>query len=174
MTETDIQPVDAPRWLTWHPRRVPSNAVAFEKDGYSLTNPLIVYRPHRFHTFTKLQAVINAYRDRVKVLRSEGELEEITLNTASEEDFYCFIKSAPSTRRASLVLLDNGNLRAVWSGKDGSHVGIQFRGDQSASFVIFASRPSKSGVSRVSGKDTLDGLKSHIEVFGLDALLNPW
>ena len=174
MTGIDIRPVDAPQCLPWHSSSVLSNSVAFETDRYSLTNPLIEHRPYRFHTFTKLQAVINAYRDRLNILCSEGELEGITLNTESEDDLYFFIKSAPSTRRASLVLLDNGNLRAVWSGEDGSHVGIQFCGDQLASFVIFASRPPKSGVSRVAGKDTLDGVKRHIRTFGLDALLNPW
>ena len=173
MTGIEIRPVDVPECLPPHSSRLPSEAAAFETDGYSLINPLIEHRPYRFRTITKLQAVINAYRDRLKVLHRDGELEGITANTASEDDLYFFIKSAPSTRRASLVLLDNGNLRAVWSGGDGSHVGVQFRGDQSASFVIFASRPSKSGVSRVAGNDTLDGVKRHIRTFGLDALLNP-
>ena len=171
--EIDIQPVDVPECLPGHSIRVFSNAAAFETNGFSLINPLIQHPPYAFRTFTKLQAVINAYRDRVKDLRREGELEGITLNAASEDDLYFFIKTAPSTRRAALVLLENGNLRAVWSGGDGSHVGVQFRGDQSASFVIFASRPSKSGVSRVAGNDTLDGVKRHIRTFGLDVLLNP-
>lgn len=174
MTGIDIRPVDVPECLPGHSSRVLSTAAAFETDGYSLKNPLIEHPPYQFRTFTRVQAVINAYRSRVMALRRDGELEGITLNAGSEDDLYFFIKTAPSTRRASLVLLDNGNLRAVWGGDDRSHVGIQFRGDQSASFVIFTSRPSKPGLSRVSGTDTLDGLKSHIKAFGLESLLNPW
>ena len=99
-------------------------------------------------------------------------MDGITLNALSAEEFYLFVKSAPYTRRASLVLIDNGNLRAAWRGDDGSHVGVQFHGEQSASYVIFKRRPSTSDVSRVSGKDTLDGVKRQIHVFGLETLLN--
>ena len=173
MTGIDIRPIDTPRCLLAHSVRVLSNSVVLETDRYSLTNPFVEHRPYRFRTCTKLQTVVNGYRERLNFLRNEGEVEGIALNLASEEDFFFFTKSVPSTRRASVVLLENGNLRAVWSGDDGSHVGIQFRGDQLASFVIFASRPPKSGVSRVAGKDTLDGVKRHIGAFGLDALLNP-
>ena len=173
MTSIDIKVVDPPQYLSRHFYSVPSNSLVFKKDNYPLTNLLI--KPcslSQFHTFRELQSVINAYQDRIKVLRREGEVDGITLNTPSEEDFYLFVKSAPYTRRASLVLIDNGNLRAVWRGDDGNHVGVQFRGGQSASYVIFKHRSSTADVSRVSGKDTLDGVKQQIHTFGLETLLN--
>lgn len=120
----------------------------------------------------KLQAVIDVYEVRIKALRCEGEIDGMTLDASSEEDFYSFVKSAPYTRRASLVLMDNGNLRAVWRNDDGSHVGVQFRGEQSASYVIFKRRSSTPDVSGVSGTDTLEGVNGKIHAFGLDTLLN--
>ena len=120
----------------------------------------------------ELQAVIDAYQDRIKALRCDGEIDGITLNASSEEDFYLFVKSAPYTRSASLVLIDNGNLRAVWRNDDGSHVGVQFRGEQSASYVIFKPRSSTPDVSRVSGTDTLEGVNGQIHALGVDTLLN--
>ena len=120
----------------------------------------------------ELQAVINAYQDRIEALRCEGEVDGITLNASSEKDFYLFVKSAPYTRKASLVLIDNGNLRAVWRNDDGSHVGVQFRGEQSASYVIFKPRSSTPDVSRVSGTDTLEGVNGQIHALGLETLLN--
>ena len=118
-------------------------------DSCSLTNLLNKYTPHKFHNIKRLQDTINTYRDRVQMLCCEGEAEGIELHSPSEEDFYSFVKSAPFSGRASLVLIDNGNLRAVWRNDDGSHVGIQFRGGQTVSCVIFKRRSSASGISRV-------------------------
>ena len=172
MTSIAIQAVDIPQCLSRHSYSVPANSVTFEKSDWSLMNPLINYPPlSQFHALLELQVVINSYQERIEVLRSEGQLDGITLNASSEEDFYRFVKSAAYTRRASLVLIDNGNLRAVWRGGDGSHCGVQFRGKQVASYVIFKCRPSTSDVSRVSGSDTLDGVKRQIRAFGLEILL---
>ena len=173
MMSIDIKVVDPPQYLSRHFYSVPSNSAVFKEDDYPLTDLLIDhYSLPRFHELGELLAVINAYQDRIKVLRYEGKVDGITLNDRSEEDFYLFVKSAPYTRRASLVLIDNGNLRAVWRDDDGNHVGVQFRGGQSASYVIFKHRPPTADVSRVSGKDTLDGVKQQIHTFGLDTLLN--
>ena len=173
MTSIAIQAVDPPQCLSRYSYSIPSNSVALKKNDCSFANLLIDHLPlNQFDTLLELQVVINAYQERIKVLRCEGEMDGITLNTRSEEDFYLFVKSAPYTGRASLVLIDNGNLRAVWRGNDGSHCGVQFRGDQSASYVIFKCRSSRSDVSRVSGTDTLDGIKEQIHVFGLETLLN--
>lgn len=167
-----IQSVDTPRFSSIHSYNISTNVPASMLDSCSLTNLLNKYTPHKFHNLKRLQDTINTYRDRVQMLCCEGEAEGIELHSPSEEDFYSFVKSAPFSGRASLVLIDNGNLRAVWRNDDGSHVGIQFRGGQTVSYVIFKRRSSASGISRVAGTDTLDGVKSQIRAFGLEPLLN--
>ena len=173
MTSIDIQAADLPQFLSSRSFSIPSDSAVFEQGGYSQTNLSIEHSSSPpFHTLTELLAVINAYQDRIEVLRCEGEVDGFTLNASSEEDFYLFVKSAPFTRRASLVLIDNGNLRAVWRSNDGSHLGVQFRGGQAASYVIFKPRSSTPDFSRVSGTDTLDGVKRQIHAFGLETLLS--
>ena len=167
-----IQSFDTPRFSLKQSYEISANVPESMLDSCSLTNLLNKFTPHKFHNIQRLQDTINAYRNRVQLLSRLGIAEGIELYSPSEEDFYSFVKSAPFSRRASLVLIDNGNLRAVWRNDDGSHVGIQFRGGQNASYVIFKRRSSASGISRVAGTDTLDGVKRQIRAFGLEALLN--
>ena len=167
-----IQSIDTLRFPLTQSYNISANVPASVLDRCSPTNLLNKFTPHKYHDIQRLLDSINAYRDRVRILSRLGIAEGIELYSASEEDFYSFVKSAPFSRRASLVLIDNGNLRAVWRNDDGSHVGIQFRGGQTASYVIFKRRSAASGISRVAGTDTLDGVKRQIRAFGLEALLN--
>lgn len=107
------------------------------------------------------------YSRRIEVLRSDAEDDGFVLNEASERDFWQCIRSVPLAQKAGLVLVDNGDLRAVWKGDDGSHLGIQFLGNQWVEYVIFKRRPSTSDVARVAGRDTLDGIKRQIDAFDL-------
>ncbi len=113
-----------------------------------------------------------AYDARVEALRSDAEIEGFAINPASESDFRSFFDSIPFAQKASVVLLDNGNLRAVWKTADGDHVGIQFLGDSQAEYVIFKRQSTSQNVSRVADIDTLDGLKKQIRSFDLASLLN--
>ncbi|WP_419934132.1 hypothetical protein [Candidatus Palauibacter sp.] len=136
-----------------------------------LTNLLADHAPQPWSALLRLPTVLSAYEERVATLREYGEADGITLRAASEDAFLNFIKSNAYTRQASLVLLDNGNLRAVWKSDDGSHVGVQFRGGQAAGYVIFKRRDHGAETSRVAGKDTLDGVRGQIRAFGLEKLM---
>lgn len=116
--------------------------------------------------------VLDAYRERIATLREYGQADGVALRTESEAAFFEFIKSNAYARRAFLVILDNGNLRAVWQDDDGGHVGVQFHGEQVASCVIFKRRAHGAETSRVAGKDTLDGVREQIRAFGLDGLVS--
>ena len=111
---------------------------------------------------------LHAYHHRIETLRSDAEIEGFAVNDASEENFWSFIGSIPSGRKAELVLMDNGNFRAVWKDRNGDHLGVQFLGDQMAEYVIFKQRPSVASVSRVAGIDTLEGVINQLEAFDLD------
>jgi hypothetical protein len=113
-----------------------------------------------------------AYRHRIAELSSYGMDEGTSLNEASERDFWAFVEASVSTRRAGLVLMDNGNLRAVWKGDDESHLGLHFLGDQRARYVIFKRRPASRHISRVAGTDTLEGIRVQIRSFDLTSLVN--
>ena len=117
------------------------------------------------------QEAEQTYRNRIAELREYGVEDGVTVNLASERDFWSFVKSLPATRPGSLVLMDNGNLRAVWKGDRGSHLGLQFLGDQMIQYVIFKQRPGVSKVSRVAGADTFDGIKRQIDAFELKSLV---
>jgi hypothetical protein len=107
------------------------------------------------------------YSLRIEVLRSDAEDDGFVLNEASERDFWHYIRSVPFAQKAGLVLVDNGDLRAVWKGDDESHLGIQFLGNQWVEYVIFKRRPSTIDVARVASRDTLDGVKRQIDAFDL-------
>ena len=113
----------------------------------------------------------HAYGLRIEVLRSDAALDGFAMNEASKEDFWSFVGSLSFAQRAGLVLMDNGNLRAVWRGDSESRVGLQFLGGRLAEYVIFKRRQAARAVSRVAGRDTLDGIKKQIRAFDLAAMM---
>ena len=113
-----------------------------------------------------------AYTQRIEELHNEAALDGIEVSRTSERDFWSFVRLGDPDRRAGVVLLDNGNFRAVWEAHDASHVGIQFLGDGRAEYVIFSRRPATTEISRVTGIDTLDGIKRQIHASDLISLVN--
>ncbi len=113
----------------------------------------------------------SAYASRIEVLKEQAELDGYSLTRASRDAFFEFLKKNPWIRRGRLVLMENGNLRVVWKGENEAHIGLQFINNQSIQYVIFTRREPQSPVSRVSGRDTLDGLKRQIEAFDLNSVL---
>ena len=67
--------------------------------------------------------------------------------------------------------MENGNLRAVWKGANGAHMGLQFLDNRSIQYVIFKQRETSAPVSRVYGRDTMKGISKQIDAFDLDDLL---
>jgi len=112
-----------------------------------------------------------AWQSRIETLRADAQQDGYRLNMASERDFWRFIRAEPFIRKGSLVLLDNGNLRAMWKGDDGSHIGLQFLGGGVVQYVIFKHRPAVRAISRVAGRDSLDGVKRQIAAFDLRPLM---
>ena len=112
-----------------------------------------------------------AYKSRIMYLQSEAAHDGYTVSPASELDFWQFVRTAPEKRRANLVLMDNGNLRAIWSDDHGSRLGIQFLGGGVVQYVIFKQQNHGQPKSRVAGRDSLEGLERQINVHDLFALL---
>ena len=117
------------------------------------------------------RVVQQEYRRRVETLRSEVALDSFWINEGSEKDFWAFMKLQPFVKKGLLAAVDNGNLRAVWKGEHGTHIGLQFLGNRKVQYVIFKRRTPGGEISRVAGYDTLDGVKRQIHAFNLEPLL---
>ena len=110
-----------------------------------------------------------AYQSRITQLRSFAEEDGIELSASSERDFFDFACTDPHTKLASLVLLDNGNLRAVWRVGE-QEVGVQFCGDGSVQYLI--SRESDRGeITHTAHRGTFGDLLETLETAGLVRLL---
>ena len=109
------------------------------------------------------------YQRRIAQLRSFAEEDGIELSAPSEDDFFDFACTEPQTRAASLVLLDNGNLRAVWrSGQQ--EVGVQFHGSGSVQYLI--SREGDDGkITHTARRGTFEEFLEAIESADLGGLL---
>ncbi|MEN8132938.1 MAG: hypothetical protein ABFS45_22730 [Pseudomonadota bacterium] len=114
-----------------------------------------------------------AYRERIAELITDAAIDGITLNKASERDFWTFLKDLDFFWKGNLFLLDNGNIRAVWKSKTGDQIGVQFFGNGTVQYVIFKYRPRANSVFRVAGRDTIDGVWRQLAAFELDDLINP-
>lgn len=110
---------------------------------------------------------LQAYKVRIEELRADAAQDGYGLNAASERDFWHFIRSEPFIRKGNLVLMDNGNLRAVWKDEHGTHIGLQFLGGRSVQYVIFKRRAAAIEISRVAGRDSLEGVKRQFAAFEL-------
>ena len=113
----------------------------------------------------------SAYKDRIRLLKEQADLDGYSLSQPSKAAFLEFIERNPQVKRGRLVLMENGNLRAVWKGDNGAHIGLQFRDRQSIQYVIFKQRKPSAPVSRVSGSDTMEGISRQIEAFDLGNVL---
>lgn len=111
------------------------------------------------------------YKSRIEFLKDEAIQEGIMLSKASKMDFLRFVFEHPNLRKGSLVLTDNGNIRAIWKGSKGSHLGLQFLGSGMVQYVMFNQRENKKEISRASGRDAIREALWQINAFGLFALL---
>lgn len=119
----------------------------------------------------RAQADRLAYRMRIATLCDDAKRDGYVLNPASEHDFWQFVRAGPLMRKGNVVLMDNGNLRAVWKDGSGTHIGLQFLGGQVVQYMVFKQRAAASLVSRVAGRDSFDGLRRQIEAFDLQPLV---
>ena len=88
MNSIEIRAVDCPQFLSSSPYTISSNLPAPKADKCLPMVPVFKqHSPYPFYALIELQSVINAYQDRIRVLRCEGEADEITLNPPIREGF---------------------------------------------------------------------------------------
>ena len=128
-------------------------------------------RPHLRHNTPQRRRKCKAYKARVEFLEEQARHEGYALNLASRQDFERFALGTDDIRRGGLVLLENGNLRAIWRDGQGTRLGLQFLGGGMAQYVIFKRRTEEGPISRVAGRDTLKGLERQLAAFDMRSLV---
>ena len=109
--------------------------------------------------------------NRIKVLVEQTKSEDCSLNSGSHEAFWEFARTSQNLVYDKLFLLENGNLHATWKDEQRNHIGLEFVDKQTIGFVIFKWRESYESFSRLSGFDTIDGIRELIIAYELNNLL---
>jgi hypothetical protein len=80
---------------------------------------------------------LTAYQTRIEYLRADGEIDGVEIMPSSEGDFWEFVNMVPEWEKASLILVDDGNLRAVWRKPGKDRINVEFLGDGVVEVAIF-------------------------------------
>ena len=132
-------------------------------------NRLIEYEFDQFQ-LDSLKSFLR-FKNRIKLLSEQARSEDYSINPESKRTFWMFFKKFPKLKYGCLFLLDNGNLEATWDDDRNNHVGLEFVSQQTIGFVIFRNRSSSEPVSRLSGIETMNGIKDLISVYSLKEIL---
>lgn len=117
----------------------------------------------------KQQLINEQMQNRVRELHIDALRSQDPFSEASFNDLKQLIGTVRLTRRPSIFLLDNGNLRALWKNDANEQVGLQFLGRGAVQFVMFAKRPTF--MMRESGVDELSAIAERLRANGCDRLL---
>jgi hypothetical protein len=122
----------------------------------------------------KLVSHHDVYSARIIELRGFAEDDEDieAVNEDSISDFWAFMEDNLYSRRSGLVLLDNGDLRAVWRENGGNNVGLEFQGDGSILYVMFKRHPDGRKADRDAGITTFDGVVDKLREMDLLSFVN--
>lgn len=177
---------EQPAYVNPRPWHLNNKDVESEDDEGNIADPVRAILECEFSTrssersqlFKKLDERLSSAREtaykvnrRIEFLRLEAKSDGDSFNDASRRDLDLFRLEHPLLRRPRLFLLESGNLRAVWKGTGGQHLGLQFLGGKQVQFVIFSKRTGATEISRVAGKDSFEGISRQIAVFELEGLL---
>ena len=110
-----------------------------------------------------------AYEARINALRGyaaeDDDIEKV--NEDSINDFWAFMQDADFSRQAGLVLLDSGDLRAVWRENAGHDVGLRFLGNQKILYIMFRRDTDGQIAERSAGKGSFNGVMKQIKNLNL-------
>ncbi len=112
-----------------------------------------------------------AWGKRIEDLRSWAEEDGDPFRSESERDFWAFVEATPDVRRGGLVLVCNGNLRAVWDGDAGASVGLQFLGNGVVQYVLFRRGSDVDQRWPEGGRDDFDGFMRRVHSLDLESVV---
>lgn len=157
------QPVRTTSGSAWH------EADSVEIVTSLVATPLSEYREEQAKRHRAQFNVQLSTKQRIQELKDDAELAGDPISESSIRDFQEFMKLAAPTRRPSIFLLHNGNVRALWLNDQGEQVGLQFMGDGEIQFVMFVRRAQI--IARDHGTEELSAMLAKIRNNGCMHLL---
>ena len=112
------------------------------------------------------------YKQRITDLRQDGELDNISINSDSQSAFWQLLDKIPDSKRAEIVLLDNGNLRTYWRNEIREYVGLELINDQSLRCLIHQRMQSGEFDTTVVSSLAISEMVEAIDAFGMLHILN--
>ena len=134
------------------------------EDELKSDDPLNQYIADFNEMLAKTKITFQSYEYRIEELHKfaldDEECSEI--NESSRKDFWCFVKSMPWTSTAGLMLLDNGNLSAVWRLANNTRIEVEFFGNGWCNFVKLKRHGRATRASHKLGVCRLDELSTEL------------
>ena len=122
--------------------------------------------------FSMSLGVVGAYLNRIQSLEKACSEEGIVLNGASIIDFWTFVATTSFTRKATLVLSDNGDISAIWENEEDDYLDIQFLGNQEVVYVIFKRKTGENRMFRTAGTSSFGAIRDKVAELELMELVN--
>jgi len=117
------------------------------------------------------QASVDLHAGRIRELRAHAQGQGRDLRPESHDDFWDFIKAEPELMAGNMDLDAKGNLNLAWGDENESCLTMQFIGEGKAIYLILVEGGSDTGIAKVSGNDTFEGIRRQIDAFGLRPML---
>jgi hypothetical protein len=167
------------RWVTVVPHHGTSSVIVTDtgvehtsswlvEAAWSPVDEALAYEARQEAARRELSSRLHA---RIGELKRLGAEEGLPWSPESEDDFWAFVSLWPRLREPGLVLMDNGNLRAMWRNAAGEQVALEFRGYRQVYFVFFARRPEGPPMARSVGEDSVVRINEKIAGDNLTGLL---
>lgn len=102
--------------------------------------------------------------DRIDELRAIAAEEELPFVEASAREALAFANELNATSRPGAFLVGNGCVRLLWAA-DPEQIGLQFKGDGTIQYVLFARRPAQ--VATHMGTDDKETILRQVTAVGL-------
>ncbi len=131
----------------------------------TVENVVHLNRPSRDNKAAK------SYVKRIEKLKELASEDGYRLDESSYNNFQEFLERYPRLARADLVLLDNGNLRAIWKGNNSTEIGLQFLKDSRVQYVLFNNSGPNCEESRPYGRGGFEEIMKKINEFDLDSII---
>lgn len=138
---------------------------------FALNDSPVVFEDESRTAARKVRAKREAWEERIRELRSYAAEDGDPFRPESEQDFWAFVEATPDVRRGGLVLVCNGNLRAVWDGDAGASVGLQFLGDGVVQYVLFRRGSDADQGWPEGGRDDFDGFMRRVRSLDLESVV---
>ena len=116
----------------------------------------------------QLQQQVDCRLNELRALASE---DQVAWSNVSESALRAFLSTCTQATRPMITHLDNGNLRAVWTGQQDDQAALQFLDADNLQLVAFTRRPGASSLTQLTARGSRADIIAQLRAFGLLPLL---